>query len=263
MIRAGAAPSSSATRWRHGVVARFRQASLGVQIAVMLGLATLPVGALGVWQAIDAAAEAQGLERAALIGLAERSAAEERAVLMSAFGSLTALATTEPLTGDDALTVCGPALARVVKSSPYAVLATLIDMTGRLVCRSDDGAMMDVSDVPPITSFLMAPRQMVWATEVGRASGLPVLVAATPVWRAGAVAGMLTLSLSRDGVAALVTGDGDGGTAHEFRAMLIDGDGAPLIADQAAGWRPRTPILPADPARRPARRRRTLAVGTA
>lgn len=217
---------------------RLRQMSLGVQIALLLGTAILPIGILGVWQAVVAAREAETLERQALVGMAERSAAEERALLMSAFGALDALAASGTFPGPD----CDASLGRVVENSPFAVLATMIDMSGKMVCRSDGGAEINLSDVPSIASLMENPRPLVWATSKGRASGQSVLVAAVPVRRGGQAVGLMTLSLSRSGLSALVS---DAAIGERFRAMLVDDRGVPLVADAEAGWRPKVAISPA------------------
>lgn len=108
----------------------------GVRLGLVLSLALLPVGAMGVMQSADLVTEAQARSEAALAGETLRAVRPRLVAIQQAQGAAEALAGTFGRAGQGA--DCGPALDRLVAGSRTLRFAGLYDRQGHGLCLSDD-----------------------------------------------------------------------------------------------------------------------------
>lgn len=209
----------------------------GVRLGLVLSLALLPVGAMGVMQSADLVTEARARSEAALAGETLRAVRPRLVAIQQAQGAAEALAGTLGGAGEGGQ--CGPALDTLVSGSRTLAFAGLYDAEGAGICLSDDA--------PP--SF---------AATGGHAS---LLTEAAPTMAIAAVpdAGRVLAALHpRSDQGGLVTGfaavaprilPGDGGevTTRGFVLILFDRQGqildsAPLTGGDA--WQGIAALLP-------------------
>lgn len=108
----------------------------GVRLGLVLSLALLPVGAMGVMQSADLVTEARARSEAALAGETLRAVRPRLVAIQQAQGAAEALAGTFGGAGEGGQ--CGPALDALVSGSRRLAFAGIYDAEGGAVCLSDD-----------------------------------------------------------------------------------------------------------------------------
>lgn len=210
---------------------------LGVQIALLLSIALLPIGMIAVWQAMRDAREAQILQEQALFADTLFAAGEESAALLEAFGAATGLGLSAIGSGEPA-SDCSETFARFVANSGSVDFAALLGADGAVLCASAPG-QDDLSADPPFLEALRSPRRRVHILE-GKITHEQVVVIAQPIVVDGALRGVLTLSIPRADLSARIPAAGSGGG---LRLAFVNDRGLVLASDSAgaktAGWLPR------------------------
>lgn len=167
--------------------------NLRTQVAMLLALATLPVGVLAVAQGFAAYRETQSLRLAGIARDSVQASRAERGALIEAFGSITAL---DPQVNFDAPRgECNDALKAYVNTSERASFAGVFGRDGGLHCGHPFSEQLNVSQTAEFKKFLDAPRRTVTAYERGPISGVPVLAVSAPIYRDGELVGSLAISL--------------------------------------------------------------------
>ena len=151
---------------------------LGVRIALFLGVALLPVGAVAVWQTLEVSRVAQQRSELTLLALTERAALTERQEIQRALGTAQALAGTV-----DALMAagrCHATLGALVRAAPRYSYAGYVRPTGEMIC-SSDGRRHDFSSYPGFAEAIADPRPAVNVNRDAPLSGGSVMIASYPV----------------------------------------------------------------------------------
>ncbi|MEM6325101.1 MAG: sensor histidine kinase [Pseudomonadota bacterium] len=208
--------------------------SVRVQLLAMLSVAILPLGIIAVFQTRAVVSDALELERQDILSRTVQAAAEQRAILQSAFGAAAALGTAAvALTDDDA--TCDAVMADFVQRKPDFAFAGFIGADGvmRCVSRGDD---MDFSDFPSWQRLVANPKPMVEINASGTNSGMSVMIASVPMLDAdGTLLGVASVSLPHSLSDTLLDADVAG-----LDLALIDYDGRVLSAsggiDNAAAF---------------------------
>ena len=167
-MRAGAVPRAALGATRR----------LGVRIALFLGVALLPVGAVAVWQTLEVSHVAQQRSELTLLALTERAALTERQEIQRALGTAQALAGTV-----DALMTtgrCDATLRELVRTAPRYSYAGYVTPTGAMTC-SSDGRRHDFSSYPGFADAIANPRPTVNVNRDAPPSGDSVMIASYPV----------------------------------------------------------------------------------
>ena len=151
---------------------------LGVRIALFLGVALLPVGAIAVWQTVEVGRVAEQRSELTLLALTERAALAERQEIQRALGTAQALAGTVDalLTADR----CDATLEELVETAPRYSYAGYVGPSGRMTC-SSDGRRHDFSGYPGFARAIADPRPTVNVNRDAPLSEGSVMIATFPV----------------------------------------------------------------------------------
>ena len=166
--------------------------SLRVQVAMLLAVATLPVGVLAVAQGYATYNDARDLRRGVLAAEASKASDQERGAISEAFGALDALqAQIEPSLPVEP---CDAVMKAYVESDKQVSFAGVSFSDGIMRCGYPLAEPLDVRGTPEYEKFIANPRRMVTAYENGVISGIPVVVASAPIWRDEQLAGSIAIS---------------------------------------------------------------------
>lgn len=162
-------------------------------MAFLLAIAILPIGAVGIGEAIRTAEETSRLAKLELINRTRLAAEEGRVTLTAAFGALEGLAPgLDPRRSDS----CSRLLSTFVGSDPRYLFAALVRPDGTVACTSGpDGARPAFLDRLDIWSPQEAPRTAVQLSAYEPELDAVVLNAYRSVYREGQHSGTLILSL--------------------------------------------------------------------
>ena len=203
-----------------------------MQIAFLLGAAILPIGAVGVWQAIELTDERARLADAALLAFSIQRTDAERAELNATYSAIDAFIVAETHLDAD----CGDVLRRFVETSDRLVFGGVISLAGELGCRSDGEAAIDVSQRRWFQENIVDQRANVTVLEKGAASGIPVAVVSKPIREADETFGFLIFSLPRERLETLMLERS--GDRREAVALLLGPDLVPISKAAAPDWTP-------------------------
>ncbi len=166
--------------------------SLRVQVAMLLAVATLPVGVLAVAQGYATYVDALDLRRAALSSEASKASDRERGAISEAFGALDALqAQIEPSFPTEP---CDAVMKAYVQSEKEVSFAGVAFTDGIIRCGYPLAEPLDVRGTPEYEKFINDPRRTVTVYERGAISGVPVVVATAPIRRNGLLTGSISVS---------------------------------------------------------------------
>ena len=209
---------------------------LHLRVAVLLAIAILPIGAVGIAEALQTAREATRLARSELINNTRLAAQEGRVTLTAAFGALEGLAVGLPTGGR----ACARMLRGFVEGDPRYAFAAFIRPDGSIACTSRaDGARPAFLEAPDTWSPQESPRSSVQLSAHDPVLDAVVLNALRSVYRDGAHAGTLILSVP---VTLLHTLTRATEREGDFRLALLDwrgnvfAEGAKDLGDP--GWSP-------------------------
>ncbi|MEM1346440.1 MAG: sensor histidine kinase [Pseudomonadota bacterium] len=227
------------------------------QIILLLTIAILPIGAVGVWQAWQMAEDRDRLSDAALLAFAAERASAERVSITAAFSAIDALIAADIHNAPD----CAETLAEVVAGKTGFVFGGVTTLDGMLQCRSDGEAPIDLSERPSLRALSAAPRRAISLLEDGAATGLPVAVVTVPIFEAEAeLVGFLSLSTPRLGRATVWPGPR--GVEREVVSVALDTALQPATGERPE-WMPVDlgAIAPAESLRAPRLLRAKTAAG--
>ena len=205
-----------------------RTVNLRTQVAMLLALATLPVGVLAVAQGLAAFRETQALRLAGIARDAIQISREERGAVLEAFGSIEAIGPQIDLNAppDD----CNEMAANYIRESTQVSFIGVFVRDGSMYCGHPFLPQLNLSETPEFARFLEDPRRTVTAYDRGAVSGVPVLVVSTPLWRDGEVAGSIAVSLPSHYL-EWVAGQGEVDTTSRF--AIVGGDGTRIAHDNS------------------------------
>jgi len=224
-------------RIRRSVIGRrlrlFARRGLRLRIAVLLAIAILPIGAVGVWQAQELLRETRELGQTALLGLAAERAETQRAGIDAAFAALDGLIAGDTVPGPE----CEATLRRFVERSDAVIFAGFTTAGGTFGCRSDGGP---ASGPAWQVGFEPLPADenggaRVTVLDRGDTTGRPVVLVTLPVDGAAGEVGHLSLGIERDPVAALLR---DARTDRDYRVSLVNAEGQPMFGEAPPDWHP-------------------------
>lgn len=131
--------TEGAERSEASQVSRFavfvRGTSLQARVVILLAIAILPVGFVGIWQAVGTASEASRLEQERLVARTRNAAEEEKFLLAGAQGVLQGVAAAYATDGLSRKS-CDQAMARITDSDPRYAIAAIILKDGVIACAS-------------------------------------------------------------------------------------------------------------------------------
>ncbi len=168
---------------------------LATRLAILMTLALAPLGSIAVYSEYDSWNAQKQAHEAELISRSIDAVTGPRALLESAMTSAITLA---PVILDriDNLSDCSGYLAEYVAQSGFYSFAGFIDSSGRMECVSE-GDTVDFGDGPEFAAAIENPRHSFTFQQDGSVTRRPVLLANAPVIRDDAVAGIVTISISR------------------------------------------------------------------
>ena len=210
-----------------------------MRVAALLAVAILPIGAVGIGEALYTAREATRLARTELVNHTRLAAQEGRVTLAAAFGALEGLAVGLPIgAGEEAS--CTRALNAFVDPDPRYVFAAFTRPDGTVACASDTGGGRPAFlDAPDIWNPQEAPRSSVQLSGHDPVLDAVVLNALRSIYRDGEHAGTLIVSVP---VTLLQTLTRATEREGDFRLALLDwrgnvfAEGAKDLGDP--GWSP-------------------------
>lgn len=202
-----------------------RSVNLRTQVAMLLALATLPVGVLAVAQGLAAFRETQVLRLAAIARESIEISREERGAVLEAFGSIIAI---DPQIDFNAPHQACSAIARnYVRTSEKVSFLGVFVRDGSMFCGDPYMPSLNLRETPEFKRFLADPRRTVTAYEQGAVSGVPVLVVSAPLWRDGEVVASIAASLPSH---YLQWVDGEDDVDVTSRFAIVGADGARVVA---------------------------------
>ena len=161
-----------------GTTQRLR-ASLGVRVAVFLGVALLPVGMIAVWQTLQVGEVARQRSDLTLLAVTERAAMAERQAIQRALGTAQALSTAAGTFM--AAGACDEELRKIVERGAARFShAGYVNATGTVVC-SSDGQHHDFSGFEDLGEAIGDPRPRVTINHKGPLSDDSLVIASHPV----------------------------------------------------------------------------------
>lgn len=205
-----------------------RRISLHLQVAILLAIAVLPIGAVGIWQAWSAAEDTSRLAKNALIDGTRLVAEEERAALTAAVGAVEGLSKgllIERPWGDH----CSTILHAFIDTDPRYVFSAVLLPDGKVACASTQK-----DEVP---KFVTRWRVQDWAADpekhvrlFGREPTLDTVTlnVISPMRREGRLAGSLMLSMP---ISFIETVTRVTGVGADFRLALLDSWGNVVAED--------------------------------
>lgn len=216
-----------------------RGVSLHLQVVGLLAIAVSPIGAVGIWQAVNAAKETAHLSEDALISRTRLAAEEERAALTAAFGVADGLSAAISLVGPNP-EPCSNLFQGFVESDPRFVFSGLIGPNGVVACSSSpDGVMPE--HVSSLIQDLKddVPRKRVRFYKNGESLDSVTLTVLRPIYKDGGLTATLALSLP-DSLFSTMTVSTD--ESADFRLALLDDRGRIFAEDTDhlgdANWTP-------------------------
>lgn len=168
---------------------------LAIRLAILMTLALAPLGSIAVYSEYDSWKAQKEAHEAALIARSVDAVTGPRALLENAMISAITLA---PVILDriENPADCSEYLAEYVAQSGFYSFAGFIDPSGRMECVSQ-GDFLDLSDVPGFAEATENPRRNFTFQQDGHVTQRPVLLANAPAFRDDALAGFVTISISR------------------------------------------------------------------
>lgn len=172
-------------------------AGLGVQLALLLTVALLPLGAIAIHTTAETVRDARQSADRALLGMTTEVVAGKRALIESAFSSASALG---PVALQRIDTDCRELLEDFVRRSGVFSYAAFLDASGETRCLSDMRYVDGAPDLLGLERILARPRPAVLVDEGLSVGGQPSLVTLQPVFDGGELAGFMAVALAQRSV---------------------------------------------------------------
>ncbi|AJE46211.1 sensor histidine kinase [Celeribacter indicus] len=153
--------------------------SLTVRVAVMLAAALLPIGVIAIAQSRALIRDSRDQSEVNLLALTSEAAANEEALMRTAFGAAQALAGIAPellSLGDD----CHEAMTSFVSDGATFAFAGIVSAEGLALC-SSGGEVADLSGTTLYQKMRETPHPRATLSERGAVSGRSVLVVSYPI----------------------------------------------------------------------------------
>jgi two-component sensor histidine kinase len=203
------------------LIRRINDTSIGVQLAVLLTIAIIPIGLIAISQATSALRETKELADTALIGRVTQAAKEEIELFSDA--QATARALGYQILDDNNLVRadCEIQLRRFVDNYEFYLFAGFINKDGMMTC-SSTGDTRDYSQSPVTSRLLVDPVETIRVVEETTITKRSAIVATQPIFRDGELQGLLSVSIPIE-VLRLEARSGD--EAFLYHVALIDQTG--------------------------------------
>ncbi|WP_308916361.1 sensor histidine kinase [Jannaschia sp. LMIT008] len=167
-----------------------------LRVLMLLSLALLPLGAIGIWQTQRIAAQSAIQLEASLLSLTQRAANPLQDVLQHGFGAAQALSQRVAELRDDPA-ACSAYLGAFVERVDGFSYAAFLGTDGIMEC-SADGRRFDFSEFPNFERSMVDPQPSVSVNADAPLSRRAVVLINQPIRSTnGAFAGILTLSVPR------------------------------------------------------------------
>lgn len=203
---------------------------LGGRLALMVALAMLPLGLLGLVQSQNVAHETQARSELAVMGETVRAATPEIRLIQSAQTIAATLAQTVlPFVDDPA--ACSRMAAEVAAQEPAISLVAFVPLSGKMSC-SSTGKVYDFSTHPLFAEVSAQEKPGFVVNPNGPVSGTSVLGISHPVRDAsGARIGLISISLPHTALTNAHFSEGQVVDTREPVSLLtFDADGTILTA---------------------------------
>jgi two-component sensor histidine kinase len=173
---------------------------LGTRLAVMIALAMLPLGLLGVVQTRNLVDEAETRSRLAVMGATVQAAGPEiRLIRQTQAMSRTLAQTIQPYVRDPA--TCTEMARLVAEAEPALSLVAFIPLSGKMTCAST-GKPYDFSNHPLFLKMSERPEPAIVLNPRGPVSGTSIVAIAHPVFNAaGRHIGIISMSIPHSALA--------------------------------------------------------------
>lgn len=167
---------------------------LGFRLVMLLSVALLPLGLISLVQTLNLTRQAQSGVELTLVSKTESIAAAERAILQTAIGTSSALATMVTQTLDQPQQ-CSENLRRLVEANGLFTFAGFVRMDATVGCSSRpfEG---DLGNSKAYQQFVANPVLQFMSLERGAVSGKKVVVLMAPVHKNDALLGYVVISIA-------------------------------------------------------------------
>jgi len=171
---------------------------LAVRLALFLTIALLPLGLVAVMTTAKTVADGRASAQRAMLGVTAEAVAGKRALIESAFASANTLGpmTLERLENE---TDCRNALSDFVRRSGVFSYAALVEMDGRMRCRSD-GDVESLAGTELFERMLDRPAASVAPLPLGIMRTEPVLIVTQPIRIGVSLRGFVVISVPQRSV---------------------------------------------------------------
>lgn len=186
------------------------------RIALLVTLATLPLGLISVYQTRAVIEEARAVSNASLLAQTVAAAASERQLIEMGLGAAKGLASALPAMS---AAQCEEVLRGFVAASTEVVFAGYLNADGMMTC-SSTGDQADFSGSESFERARANPRERVEVNEAGRISGQHVVILSHPSYVGGVLAGFVSLSIPYATVSYALNEASDA----ELASLTVDGN---------------------------------------
>lgn len=217
---------------------------LGARLALMVALAMLPLGVLGLVQSQNVAAEAEARSQMAVMGETVRAATPQiRLIQVAQTMAATLAKAVQPYVADPQR--CSQIMANVAAQEPAISLVAYVPMSGLMTC-SSSGKRFDFSSHPLFAKVSVLDQPGFVVNPEGPVSGTSVLALSHPVYDGqGQRIGLISISLPHQMMTIAHFTDGQAMDTREPISLLtFDTQGTILTA--TTGLKDGPLRLPAD-----------------
>ncbi|MEO1549981.1 MAG: histidine kinase dimerization/phosphoacceptor domain -containing protein [Pseudomonadota bacterium] len=213
--------------------------SLSTRLVLMLSLALLPLGLISLYQTRQVVLEREHLAEGDLLWRTQKAASIEEGLIRTGIGAAKALGHAALAAGQTG-PVCQEAMRSFLDANPDYVFAGFTQTSGEMNC-GPSTATANFSQADGWQKFLTDPQPTIVVRDEGRLSGQAVIIISEPVFRAGQLMGLSSISLPQS-IAddALISETGDA-----LDLLLFTPDGTVITTTRAVGEDP-APLLPSD-----------------
>ncbi|MDA3859487.1 MAG: sensor histidine kinase [Roseovarius sp.] len=203
---------------------RAARSGLALRLIAILSIAILPLGLISSYQTSKVLEKNGTLSEIALLDRTRQAAAEERALIQSAFGAAEAISAAASIFGPTERD-CDAVLSRLITIEPKYIFAGFVDTSGMMTCASNQ-ERADLSETPFFQDHVAKPGRLVNVRPMDATTGGVALNVSVPVVANDDLIGRFWISIP------LTLANGLLGESSDTANLLIfDSDGEILATE--------------------------------
>lgn len=203
------------------LIRRLQDTSIGLQLAVFLTIAMIPIGLIAVSQATSALRETRQLADVALVGRVTQAALEEANIFSDALTTARTLGHQILDENENLRADCDEQLKSFVENYDLYLFAGYINLDGMMTC-SSSGTKLDISQSPTFKALKNNPTEIIRIVQQGSVTNQNVIVGTQPIERNGVIYGFVSISIPIE-VVRLATRTGE--EVRNYHVALVDREG--------------------------------------